>query len=598
MPTLRVPGRALAARGRSRAALRAGLFHDGLLGLAGLLLVIVGTVALSAQSPATPSPPAADSGAAGDASRGERIYLEGVLSGGGSIPAVVEGDVEIEGGQIYCESCHQRSGLGTSEAGALVPRVTRRTLYEPRSWRRADLLRKLYQEQQPKAYWSRVRDPLTRPAYTDETLAAAIRDGVDSSGRKLDPMMPRYALAETDMADLIAYLKTLESAPDPGVDEERIHFATVVTPDSRPSETSAVLEVLNAFVERKNRWVVNENLRRGHSPHYKDLYLSSFREWSLHVWELAGPADTWPQQLDAYYGEQPVFAVLGGVGPGSWRPMHDFCARAEVPCLFPITDLPVADSEDLWSVYFSRGMTLEGEVVARHLGGVEPAAGSEGIENAGPTGGLVQVVGADERATVAAAATATALEGRMAVVESTADELSARQAGAATAWALWMTADEVGRLAETLDPDRLPERIYLSATLVGDDPATIPEMMRDRARWVSPWALAGERVGELRRIRAWMMSRGLESSHERLRLQTYFTLSLIDHVMMHLVDNFSRDYFLEEVEHEAEQEINQAAYPHLSLGPGQRFASKGAYVMLIGDDSEGGLAAQGEWIVP
>ena len=117
MSTLRVLGRALAA----------------------LLFVSVGAAGLSAQAPAsnTPMPPTADSGSAGDASRGERIYLEGVLPGGGPIPAIVEGDVEIEGGQIYCESCHQRSGLGTSEAGALVPRVTRRTLYEPRSWRRA-----------------------------------------------------------------------------------------------------------------------------------------------------------------------------------------------------------------------------------------------------------------------------------------------------------------------------------------------------------------------------------------------------------------------------------------------------------------------------
>ena len=37
-------------------------------------------------------------------------------------------------------------------------------------------------------------------------------------------------------------------------------------------------------------------------------------------------------------------------------------------------------------------------------------------------------------------------------------------------------------------------------------------------------------------------------------------------------------------------------YPRLSLGPGQRFASKGAYIVHVGAD--GLLVADSDWIVP
>jgi len=45
--------------------------------------------------------------------------------------------------------------------------------------------------------------------YSEETLARAIRDGVDSEGRPLGYLMPRYALGDADMAALIDYLKQI-----------------------------------------------------------------------------------------------------------------------------------------------------------------------------------------------------------------------------------------------------------------------------------------------------------------------------------------------------------------------------------------------------
>lgn len=44
--------------------------------------------------------------------------------------------------------------------------------------------------------------------YTPDTFAQAVRDGVDPAGRPLDAAMPRWQMADQDVADLIEFLKT------------------------------------------------------------------------------------------------------------------------------------------------------------------------------------------------------------------------------------------------------------------------------------------------------------------------------------------------------------------------------------------------------
>jgi hypothetical protein len=187
-----------------------------------------------------------------DAALGERIYREGLLPSGKAVRASVQGDVEVEGTQLNCAGCHRRSGFGSSEGAAFVPAVTGAALYGPRLQNGADNFRRLFQEVQPARFRARVREPRPRPAYTNEALAAALREGVDTSGRTLDPLMPRYRLTDEEARHLAAYLKTLSAAPSPGVTRSEIHFATVVAGDVEPEKRRAMLEVMNAYFRWKN----------------------------------------------------------------------------------------------------------------------------------------------------------------------------------------------------------------------------------------------------------------------------------------------------------------------------------------------------------
>jgi hypothetical protein len=63
-----------------------------------------------------------------------------------------------------------------------------------------------------------------------------------------------------------------------------------------------------------------------------------------------------------------------------------------------------------------------------------------------------------------------------------------------------------------------------------------------------------------------------------------------------MFDNLFRDYMIERAEDMLSLGSNVSAYPHLSSARGQRFASKGAYIVHL--DNDANLVADSEWIVP
>ena len=168
--------------------------------------------------------------------------------------------------------------------------------------------------------------------------------------------MPRYRLDAASMTALIGYLKGLTSGPFPGVTSDTLHFVTIITPDADPIAKGAVLQVLRQFFADKNAGYRGES--RPMQSTRGVMYRVS-RRWSLHVWELTGPPDTWERQLQRHAAETPVFAILSGLGGRTWAPVHRFCEAAALPCVLPNVDLPVVAEQDFYSVYFSRGVLLE-----------------------------------------------------------------------------------------------------------------------------------------------------------------------------------------------------------------------------------------------
>ena len=264
--------------------------------------------------------------AAAPPSPGEAIYRLGVLESGRPVEASRQQGARQSGAAVACVNCHRRSGLGGHEGRTTIPPVAGRYLFQsdPQSSQRGGL-----------PYAEGVRPD--REPYSDATLARAIRDGVDSSGKSLGYLMPRYALGDADMAALIAYLKTLDPRRQPGVSGAVLHLATIFTPDADPVKQQGVLDVMRQFVAERNarQRAPGPQLMTSERAMLSKSMFRPVRQWELHVWQLRGAARDLGCPTRRLLAKQPVFAVLSGLGGREWAPVHAFCERAALPCLFP-----------------------------------------------------------------------------------------------------------------------------------------------------------------------------------------------------------------------------------------------------------------------
>ena len=531
----------------------------------------------------TPVRPAIGAGASeSSAALGKRIYHQGILPSGQPLHARVQRDVNVEGAQLVCENCHGRSGLGQGEGTLFMPAITGTALYEPREIRNEDF------------HVSR----MVRPAYTDETLARAIRSGVDANGRVLDEMMPRYALDDDELRALGSYLKTLSSHDSPGVTATHIHFATVISEDVEVEARHATLDVLEKFFEKKNAGTRLETRRAVNAPAYKQWHYEAYRKWVLHVWELRGPQSSWRRQLEALYDRQPVFALLSGVTTGSWRPVHEFCEQGGIPCLFPNTDLPVTSGNDYYSVYFSKGVTLEAEALAEHLRREQPAQSIVQVYRENTAG---ETAAAVLRRKLKDYGIARLRERRVAASELIqADFLQERVPDNAPEWlVLWLSDDDLSNLNSSIGQAGNAARVYVSSSLLGGFPQPISDDLREKTYVIHRFDLPEDAARRSRRVQQWLRSNGLEAGNTRLQMNALFTGTVVVQALKHIGSNFYRDYFLERVEHILDSMVMPSAYPHLSLAPAQRFAAKGCYIVkLSGWPTSAGSDPGSEWIVP
>lgn len=518
-------------------------------------------------------------GAAGSAAD---IYRDGVLPSGAPLVAERDGGVRIEGRSAACVNCHRRSGLGMIEGRTSIPPIAGSYLFHPRAGPTEDLDLPFVETMRPD------RDP-----YTAATLARAIREGVAADGTRLNALMPRYALDDADMGKLVTYLERLSPGAVPGVTDSVLHFATIVTPDADPTTRRGVLDVLDKFFADKNHYT------RAESPRLRSAYRLRFkvnRRWQLHVWELTGEPATWQRQLEEKLAREPVFAVLSGVGGRTWAPIHRFCEAESIPCLFPNVDAPIVAEDDFDSLYLSKGVLLEARLIAHEI-------------EAGTAGGsakrrIVQVFRASDVGVDAAAALAAAMQGDSAEVvdrklpaDATAQDVAAaaRSAGHNDVLVLWLRAADVAGL-ENARP--AAAAVFLSGRMGGLEDTPLPAAWRAVSHLAYPVDLP-----ERRRVRVdfplgWFRIRQIPVVAVQAQVDTYIACNIVSDAINHMVDTFVRDYLVERIEGMLEHRIMNGYYPRLALAPGQRFASKGGYVVHFAGPTGAAVVPDGDWLVP
>jgi Periplasmic binding protein/Cytochrome c len=521
-----------------------------------------------------------------DLELGRRIYREGILPNGQPLQATGAAGVKLTGKQLTCANCHRRSGFGTSEGSRRVPAITGKILYSP--------LTKTYRE----IHGGRHTGAGARPAYTESALIRAITQGVDVNGRDMDPLMPRFVLNDTELKLVINYLNTLETDHAPGITDTDIHFATILTPSASAAQKKTISDTIQTFFENFNAETRGEDRRAKHGPWTKTWMYGSFRHLQIHTWELTGPAEQWQDQLQKYYAQQPVYAVVNGIGLDDWQPVHEFCEAMEIPCLFPTTDIPGKSPDPFYSMYFSAGIELEARVAANFLS--QDATTAPRILQVYRAERTSQHAAATVTATLQQSAQANVTDLKLAHDQTLTRELLQQQISAnqPDTLLLWLPATELPVIDEVVATTPSIKKIILSRSFIPAATKLTPALL-PRTYLISPFVPDNDMEKHLIRYRSWAKVHHLETPDTRVGANAYFASMMAANAVRDLRANLAREHLFDVTEHMLERGLFFSVYPNFTLGPNQRYASKGCFVIgpLAGSNNKKGQPPQ-QWIVP
>jgi hypothetical protein len=521
---------------------------------------------------------------------GEIMYREGMLPSGEPMQAIVEGDIPVEGGMFSCSHCHMRSGLGAVEGTIISPPTNGEKLYKPYKSGQE------FSEYQRKHLPKYVKATDIRPAYTDKTLAEVLQTGIDPGGRHIDPIMPRYMVEGRDLDILVYYLKNLSSKPSPGVSETTIRFATIVGEGVSKADREAMLLPLETYVKDRNARAYYYKTRAGYKLFAEEMDIS-YRSLSLAKWELKGPPETWRGQLEKYYKKEPVFALLGGIVKGGWSPIHEFCEKNKVPCIFPDTDQPVISETDWYTLYFSKGPFQEGEAAARYLGSLYPEGNqppvlqvfrktiegrelSRGFRETWKKGGMPP---ADE----------IALDPEEKISGALWSKLTAHSGNGILIF--WLGMEDLTRLDSP--GENIPFLIIGSSTVIGKDLHELPERLRPNTYFTYPHRLPQDSGIVITLVRPWLKHKKIPETNFAISAKMYFLGTLLTDVFMHMKMNYYRDHFLDIIDMLEDEDDEIVNYPRLSFGPGQRYASKGCYIVQLSAGEKPEIIRKSDWVI-
>jgi hypothetical protein len=485
--------------------------------------------------------------------RGRAIYMEGRYAGQ-PVRASRPDMGPLPAHAVACVTCHRRSGLGGIEGSVPVPAIATQVLMAPGQPPSRDM--------RVPMQWLRHQ---ARSAYTEPLLVRLLQEGIDPDGHHVAAVMPRYELTAQAQRDLLAYLAARPLRPTLGITAATLHLATVVTEQAPAGRQRAVRVAMQAWS--------------------RTMGLGGRRvQWQ--EWPLVGEPATWAAQLRAHWQAQPVYALVSGAGGKEWAPVEAFCESQQLPCLFPSIDrIPVRDDR-YWSVYLSGGIDAEAHMLAQHLSQSTGAAKAQRVVPVARTEG--------GHAAAQRLRQLLQTEGGVPVVPTLGPQDDwPQQSGDLVV--LWLDPQEVGQWLRrhshlTSKVDEIESvagrpgvlhSVLLSAQLAPAQRTPIEAAWRPLVRWISQQAdPVKQAAAGAMSLRPWMRQLGLPDDLDALALSdahaaTYFfsdALALTRGVLQ-------QDFLLERLEQAIDRRPPGAHYFQLSLGPGQRVAAKGGFLL-------------------
>jgi ABC-type branched-subunit amino acid transport system substrate-binding protein len=514
------------------------------------------TVEAQEQKAAGAATPTGERGLTPQERRGKAIYLRGESASGREITAMV-GEVDVPASTLTCAGCHGARGEGKTEGGVTAGNLTWTNLVKP------------YGHTHPSG---RKHGP-----FDEATFTRSLVEGIDPAGNELVVAMPRFKMSAEDVADIIAYLKRIESDRDPGISETGIRIGTLLPVKGALAETGAAMrDVLAAYFADLN-----------------DKGGIYNRKIELQVAETGADGAATAANVKRLVTDGQVFALVGGMSAGADKELATLTQEAEIPFVGPSTLLPQTGFQtNRYIFYLLPGMSDQARALVNFSAQRQPLAKAR-VAIVSPEGGMTteaataiaelckkSVCGALQQSTYArgkfdAAALVQTLKASDTVffLGSNGEDVSFLKAAAAAQWT---------------------PSIYLLGMLTARDlPAAVPAGFKDRIFLAFPTVPADISPAGEAELRALVAKYKFPVRHTAAQLSALAAAKILVEGLQRGGRDVSREKLVTALE--GLYDYDTGLTPHITFGPNRRVGASGAYIVGIDTDRKD-FVAVGDWV--
>ena len=159
-------------------------------------------------------------------------------------------------------------------------------------------------------------------------------------------------------------------------------------------------------------------------------------------------------------------------------------------------------------------------------------------------------------------------------------------------------APRTSRRSTSWPRSSLAHRRYSSlSSVLGERLFSLPDEVRDFTYITHPSSLPEDGKRARMATERWIQAKGLSVTNFETQAKMYFLGWMLSGMVKMMRDDFYRDYFFDLIDMMRDQYYSIAVYPRLSFGPGQRYASKGCYVVQLTPGAEPRLEKRSGWVV-
>lgn len=488
--------------------------------------------------------------------RGKAFYLRGESSSGQEITAMM-GEVDVPASTLPCAGCHGNRGEGKTEGGVTAGNMSWSHLTKP--------------------YGHTDEGGRKHAAFSEVSFIRAMTSGVDPAGNKLAVAMPTYRMPQDDMANLISYLKRIETDTDPGLTDTNIVVGTVLPEKAALSGLAQSMgDVLQAYFAEIN----------AHGGIYN-------RRIELRV--MYGDSKATVANVKHLIDEDQVFAIVSGLTAGAEDGVASLTQEKEVPFVGPSTLLPQRGLPvNRYIFYLLSGLNEQARALATFASKKTDAANSN-----------VAIVSPDIEFNKNIAG-AIAERANKLHFKSTTTTYYLRDGFSAARYVSELShkgidtifflgsGQEAGAILNEAAATGWTPTVYMLGSLVGKNIGeAVTVKMKDKVFLAFPTVPADVSAAGAADYSAFLQRNKLTSTHAAAQASAIAAARIFVHALELCGKDLSRERLINSLEGLYEYETG--LMPKITFGPNRRIGALGAYVVTI-DPEKKLFPASVEWI--